>query len=235
MWTTVERGDLRPAGESRGSAEGLVSLALDIARTGPGTGPRELAWLTQVHGRTVLAVSPTDPAGDREAPEARHVGTGDALAATDPSVALAVLTADCAPVALGSPEGVFAAVHVGWRGLLAGVVEAAVGRMRELGAGEVAAAVGPCVHAGCYEFADAELDRVSAAYGEGVRARTASGRPALDLPVAVGAALDAAGAGRVPGVDTCTACGGGYFSHRARRERGRQAMVVWADGGRSDR
>ncbi len=212
-----------------------MSLALDIARTGPGTGPREVAWLTQVHGHAVLEVSPTGPTGDPAAPVARHAGTGDALVASDPSIALAVLTADCAPVALGSPEGVFAAVHVGWRGLLAGVVEAAVGRMRELGADAVAAAIGPCVHPGCYEFADAELDRVSAVYGEGVRARTAGGRPALDLPVAVGAALDAAGAASVPGVDACTACGGGYFSHRARRERGRQAMVVWADGGPSDR
>jgi len=212
-----------------------VSLALDIARTGPGPGPREVAWLTQVHGRTVLEVAPTALAGDPALPVARHAGTGDALVAGDPSMALAVLTADCAPVALGSPEGVFAAVHVGWRGLLAGVLEAAVGRMRRLGAGEVAAAIGPCVHAGCYEFGDAEIDRVSAAYGEGVRARTASGRPALDLPVAVGAALDATGAARVPGVDACTACDGGYFSHRARRDPGRQAMVVWADGGGPDR
>jgi len=235
VWTTVERGDLRPAGEARRSAGGLATLALDIARTAPGIGPREVAWLTQVHGRTVLEVSSTDPAGDREAPVAHHAGTGDALVATDPSMALAVLTADCAPVALGSPEGVFAAVHVGWRGLLAGVLDAAVGRMHGLGAGEVTGAVGPCVHPGCYEFADVELDRVSAAYGEQVRALTASGRPALDLPVAVGAALDAAGAARVPGVDACTACGGGYFSHRARRDQGRQAMVVWADGGRSDR
>ncbi len=212
-----------------------MSLALEIAGTDRGRGPREVAWLTQVHGRTVLEVSPTGPTRDREPPVARHVGTGDALVATDPSIALAVLTADCAPVALGSPEGVFAAVHVGWRGLLEGVVDAAVGRMHELGAGEVAAAVGPCIHAGCYEFGDAELDRVSAAYGEGVRARTASGRPALDLPAAVTMALEAAGAARVPGVDACTACGGGHFSHRARREQGRQAMVVWADGGRSDR
>jgi len=235
VWTTVERGDLRPAGEAHGSVERLVSLALDIGRTAPGGGPREVAWLTQVHGRTVLEVSSTDPADERGAPVARHAGIGDALMAIDPAMALAVLTADCAPVALGSPEGVFGAVHVGWRGLLAGVVEAAVGRMRGLGAGEVTAALGPCVHPGCYEFADADLDRVSAAYGEEVRARTASGRPALDLPGAVGAALDAAGAVSVSGVDACTACGGGYFSHRARREQGRQAMVVWADGGRSDR
>lgn len=193
-------------------------------------GDREVAWLTQVHGRTVLHVPPPDRDASRVAPVARHAGEGDALVANDPSTAVAVLTADCAPVALGSPEGVFAAVHVGWRGLLAGVVEAAVARMRELGALQVVGAVGPCIHACCYEFDGVALDGVAAVFGAGVRSHTRAGRPALDLPAAVGAALEAAGASRVPVVADCTGCAAGYFSHRARRDHGRQAMVVWAAG-----
>ena len=151
-------------------------------------------------------------------------------------MALAVLTADCASMALGSGEGVFAAVHAGWRGLVAGVVEAAVAAMRSLGATEVAGALGPCIHSRVLRVLRARPGpggRRSTATGSGAGPRT--GRPALDLPAAVAAALAAAGVAEVAGVDACTACGGGYFSHRARGDRGRQALVVWSDAARARR
>jgi copper oxidase (laccase) domain-containing protein len=45
------------------------------------------------------------------------------------------------------------------------------------------------------------------------------------------AALDASGAALVDVVDVCTACGGGQYSHRARGDAGRQALVVWSTPG----
>ncbi len=155
-------------------------------------------------------------------------GTGDGLVASAPSVCLAVLTADCASLALGSPEGVFGTVHAGWRGLVAGVVEEAVGAMRSLGASDVVGALGPCIHPGCYEFGQDDLDTVAAVYGDQVRGRTTTGRPALDLPAGVSAALAASGAEEVAGSSGCTACSDAYFSHRARGDTGRQALIVWA-------
>jgi hypothetical protein len=155
-------------------------------------------------------------------------GTGDALASTESSAGLVVLTADCASVALGSPEGVFAAVHAGWRGLVAGVIDEAVATLRAHGASDVVGALGPCIHAECYEFAGDDLDRVAGVLGSVVRGRTAAGRPALDVPAAVSAGLEAAGVAEVAGVDRCTACAGGYFSHRRRADVGRQALVVWS-------
>jgi copper oxidase (laccase) domain-containing protein len=155
-------------------------------------------------------------------------GTGDGLVASAPSVCLAVLTADCASLALGSPEGVFGTVHAGWRGLVAGVVEEAVGAMRSLGASDVVGALGPCIHSGCYEFGEDDLDTVAVVYGDRVRSRTTTGRPALDLPAGVSAALAASGAAEVAGSSSCTACSDGYFSHRARGDTGRQALIVWA-------
>ena len=143
-------------------------------------------------------------------------------------MALAVFTADCAPVALGSPEGVVGVVHAGWRGLEAGVVEAAVAAMRGLGATRVDAVLGPCIRAGCYEFGDADLDRLAARFGPAVRALTSGGRPSLDLPAAVAAALVAAGADLVDDHGGCTACSRDWFSHRARGETQRQATVVVA-------
>ena len=122
------------------------------------------------------------------------------------------------------------AVHAGWRGLRGGVVEAAVDSLRRRGATDVVASLGPCIHAECYEFGPVELESVAATYGETVRGRTASGAPALDLPAAVAAAVSRAGARMAAGVDECTSCAGGWFSHRARGDGGRQALVVWSSG-----
>ncbi|HUQ40036.1 MAG TPA: polyphenol oxidase family protein, partial [Acidimicrobiales bacterium] len=141
--------------------------------------------------------------------------------------ALAVLTADCAPVALASSEGVIAVAHAGWRGVAAGVIEATVAEMEALGATAIEAAIGPCIHAECYEFGPAELDGVAARLGDDVRSRTSAGRPALDLPAAVRAALRRAGVETVTDVDVCTACSPDHFSWRARQELQRQATVVW--------
>jgi YfiH family protein len=177
-------------------------------------------WLRQVHGDTVVTVSgPGAGAGTK----------ADAAVTASPRSVLAVLAADCAPVALVSPEGVVAAVHAGWRGLVAGVLERAVDAAYSLGATELQAVLGPCIHAECYEFGAADLDAVATKLGDAVRAVTTDSRPALDVPTAVRAALHGAGVADVDDVDVCTACSDDYFSWRARGELARQALVVWRD------
>lgn len=225
-WTSRAEGDAR-GGPGRPGTEGLDLSALSVPAGRPVTWPR------QVHGDRVVVV-------DR--PGAGRGEEADGLVSAHPGVALAVMTADCAPVALASEEGVVGAAHAGWAGLLAGVIEATVGAMRDLGASGVVAALGPCIHAECYEFGPAALDLVARRLGDEVRSATAGGRPALDVPAAVRAALAREGAVLVHDEDACTACavdgpppretGPGsppyrYFSHRARRDQGRQAMVVW--------
>ena len=188
--------------------------------------PLSWTWLHQVHGDRVVVV---------DEPGAQAGAYADAAVTARPGAALAIQTADCAPVALVADEGVVAAVHVGWRGLVAGVVEGAAEAVRRAGGSRLRAVVGPCIHACCYEFGAADLDRVVARYGDGVRARTLSGRLALDMPAAVASALARAA---IPGADVthagpgCTACGTPpMFSHRARGDSARQAMVVWLEGG----
>ncbi len=204
--------------------------------TADGTGPARpgrVYWMEQVHGCTVVTVDEPG-AGRRSGPHgvgAVWAGPGDGLVSVAPTASLAVLTADCASIALGSEQGVFGAVHAGWRGLAAGVVEATVEAMRARGAQAIVGALGPCIHPWCYQFSDPDLGRVAARYGDGVRGRTSEGRPALDIPAAVSAALAASAVAQVAGVDACTACAGGYFSHRARADRGRQALVVWSTAG----
>ncbi len=234
-----------------------MALAEDLGRTvGHATDPADIhdaplpvgvAWATQVHGADVLVVgSDSDQARsrrllgtlavDRALPSTEgfggchHVGNADALIGIGPDVPVAVLTADCCPVALATPEGLVAAVHAGWRGLVAGVIEATAQRLRTMGASEVVGVLGPCIHPASYAFSDADLAEVEALYGPSVRGHTASGGPALDLPAAVEAAFSRGGIRPLPGVGSCTAQSNRYFSHRARADGGRQALVVWWSG-----
>jgi len=175
-------------------------------------------WLRQVHGDRVVVVD--EPGGG--------AGRSADAAVTDRSgCALAVLTADCAPVALLGSNGVVGVAHAGWRGLVAGVLERAVEVMRAAGAGDVHALLGPCIRPGCYEFGADDLAQVARRLGDGVRGTTSTGAPALDVPAAVRAALGRVGVVDVGDVGICTACSPAHFSHRARRELGRQALVVW--------
>jgi YfiH family protein len=211
-----------------GRAEGDLGHAgawVEVDQVSPAVAARRRAvldrpwsWVRQVHGDAVVVV-------EHEGEGAGAVG--DALVAVAPGPVLAILTADCAPVALVGDNGMYAAVHAGWRGLLAGVVERAAAELRARGAGVVTAALGPCIHAGCYEFSAADLDTVAAGLGESVRGRTAAGAPALDIPAAVRAALANVDVDLVHDADVCTACSGAYFSYRARGEPARQAMVVY--------
>jgi polyphenol oxidase len=208
LWTDRAQGDFRS------------THVTPLVPGGP-TGNGPCHRLCQVHGSVVHLVT-ADAAG--------VVQTGDALVSVDPSARLLMLTGDCASIALGSPEGVFAAVHAGWRGLAAGVVESAVAAMRGAGASAVDGALGPCIHAECYAFSQPDLSSLVERYGDEVRGVTSAGGVALDLPATVRAAFARADVTEVPGVDRCTACDEGYFSHRARGDTGRQALIVWRDG-----
>lgn len=164
----------------------------------------------QVHGATVLRADRVGVLGD-----------GDAIVTTEPGLRIAVRVADCAPIALLA-DGVVGVVHAGWRGIVAGVIPAALDAMRALGATDIRAVLGPCIHAECYEFAGPELDDLVARYGESVRGTTSRGTPAFDVPAAVRAQL--------PGVvveSVCTSCSPEHWSFRARGEQERQAVVAW--------
>jgi YfiH family protein len=184
---------------------------------------RPWAWLRQVHGAEVVTVTAGGVVG--------VCGTeADGLVTADPGIVLAVHTADCAPVALWSPEGVIAAVHAGWRGIDAGVIDAAVASMRALGATTIDGWLGPCIHAECYAFGADDLARLSHRLGDAVVGRTAAGSPALDVPAAVATAAARAGVSSLIDDQPCTGCdGGSWFSHRVRGDEGRQATVVWRE------
>lgn len=214
----------------------------------PGVPRAPIYVARQVHGARVLVVP-----GALEAERARRAGRasqvleggvgdvarwercgdqvpeGDALVARGPGPAVAVLTADCVPLVVGSADGTFAVLHVGWRGLVAGVVEALSETLARLEVRDPVAALGPAIGPCCYDFSPedrAVVVRRAAGVGAAV---TRAGAPALDLPGAVRAVAEAAGMTVVAGSEPCTACSGRYFSFRARRDEARQATVAWCE------
>ena len=176
-------------------------------------------WLRQQHGREVVSVE--EPG--------QHAGAlSDAAVAFVRNAPVMVVTADCAPIVLVADNGsCVAAVHAGWRGLVAGVVDAAVALMRARDAEGISAALGPCIHAECYEFSDADLAPIVDAFGPEVGATTSQGTTALDVPAAVRACLARLDVKLVHEEEACTAHTPGYWSHRARGDKQRQATIAW--------
>jgi YfiH family protein len=147
----------------------------------------------------------------------------DGLWSDEPAQAMMLLTADCLPVAIARANGTspgLTILHVGWRGLLAGIVDAGA---KALGGGKLAAAIGPGIGPCCYEVGDEVAQPFQARYGEVVR----DGR--LDLWTAAERALHEAGCDEVERTDLCTYCHPElFFSHRRDKGRtGRQGVVAY--------
>jgi YfiH family protein len=179
------------------------------------TDPMRLLGLTQVHGTHVVTAIEPWQAGQGE--------LADAMVTDRPGLALGIVTADCAPVLFADSNGqIVGAAHAGWRGAVAGVLEATITAMTDLGApaGRITAAIGPCIAPGSYEVGPDLRDAVLAQSGSDARffaAGRGENRWQFDLPGYCAARLRAAGVGRVivMGVDTL-AEDERFFSHRRR-------------------
>jgi hypothetical protein len=109
-----------------------------------GVQPKNLLGLRQVHEATVHWV--TEPWEPGQLPQA------DAMITARRDFALSVITADCAPVLFSDDAGTcVGAAHAGWRGAVAGVLEATGMAMRSKGALGVRAVIGPCIRQQSYE------------------------------------------------------------------------------------
>jgi polyphenol oxidase len=126
----------------------------DVARTA-GVEPGALVRAHLVHGANVVVRR----SGDRIDHAGAPLAQADVIVSDDPSLVLAVQTADCVPLLLvDRRSGVVAAAHAGWRGLAAGVPGVAVKRLTsEFGSrpGDLAAAIGPSISAEKYEVDEA--------------------------------------------------------------------------------
>lgn len=175
--------------------------------------PEKLFSVSQVHGAAVV-----------EAPGVTSKTEADAVWTQTPGTAVGVRTADCVPILLQDVRsGRVAAVHAGWRGVVAEIVartlELWVARGTNLG--DVRAAIGPAIQRCCFEV-DGDLPaRFAAGFGDEVVVPVQGKvKRHLDLPRAVGLTLARAGvaASHVVTLPHCTVCDARFFSHR--RDRG---------------
>lgn len=218
-WFTGRPGNLS---HLRPHVPAELARARSAACAAMGLEPGALHLMRQVHGARVGVVDATVASGA----ELRGV---DALVTAEGGRALAVQVADCVPLLLASEAGPVAAVHIGRRGLVAGIVTAALGALRRLDAppASLHAALGPAIGGCCYEVPGDLRARVAASH-PAAAATTAWGTPALDLPAAVTASLHPAGVTRVLPPPGCTRCDPRqrWFSHRADPDTGRQLGVI---------
>ena len=151
----------------------------------------------------------------------------DGLWTDEPGLPILAMSADCLPIALARADGhrpAVAVLHAGWKGLLAGIVEAGA---QALGPGTLAAAVGPGIGPCCYEVGEEVAAPFRERFGDDV---LHEGR--LDLWTSAERALRAAGVERIDRFDRCTFCEPEtFFSHRRDAGRtGRQGVIAFVAG-----
>jgi polyphenol oxidase len=174
-----------------------------------------MAW--QVHGARVFEADGrgiVKPGTDFE--------QGDGLWTETLGRAIGLLTADCYPVVLARQDGTprLVVLHVGWRGLVEGILENGVTNV----GGPAAAAIGPGIGPCCYEVGEEVAAPFRARFGDDVM----HGRN-LDLAEAIERTLRAAGVESITRTGHCTSCEPElFFSHRRDRGRtGRQGVVAF--------
>lgn len=213
-----------------GSKDDPAAVQENRARVAAGLGADGLITAHQVHSAS--AVIAAAPWRREERPRA------DAIVTATPGLAVAVLTADCAPVLLVDPEArIVAAAHAGWRGALGGVIESTLATMEKLGGRRerIRAAVGPSIGQAAYEVGpefEAEFLDSDAASAQFFSRRGLHCRPHFDLAGYCTQRLVHAGVGTVRTLAPCTyEHGDDFFSYRRSRAQneadyGRQISAI---------
>ena len=209
----VSRGVYASLNCGPGSRDDPAAVLANRTRVQAKLGAQALLSAHQVHGALAVVASSAWPAAER--PRA------DAIVTATPGLAVSALTADCAPVLLADPSArVVAAAHAGWRGALAGILEATVAAMEGLGAKReaIAAVIGPTIGPAAYEvgweFQDAFLARDPRSGGF-FSLPAAGSRPHFNLPAYVADRLRRIGVASAAEPMPCTfAAADVLFSYR---------------------
>ncbi len=193
----------------------------------------ELATVHQIHSAEVVTTDQSWPQGGR--PRA------DAMVTDRPNLLLGILTADCAPVLFADHKAVVVgAAHAGWRGALAGVTDATIEAMEQLGSRRenIHAAVGPCIAQPSYEVDDDFRTRFVHADTDNARffVDGSSGKPQFDLEAYVVHRLIAAGIEEIEALNLDTYADADRFfsyrraTHRGEADYGRQLSAIAIPG-----
>jgi len=173
-------------------------------------------WLNQIHSTDVVVA---DGGND-------YVASADGLY-TSQRQALAILTADCLPVVLANASGSeYAIVHAGWKGLLGGIIENAVGLFEST---PVYGVIGPGISQAHYQVDQAFRDRFVDKLGDGASAAFAPdgiGHYKADLKLLARQKLVALGCEKISDVKLCSYANKNLYSFRRNKTIGRFATVV---------
>lgn len=208
-----------------GDAKSCVRMNRRILADLAGSAPK---WLHQVHGTEIVH-------GDEAAPEAEADGAWTAT----PGVVLAVQTADCLPVLLADAEGrAVMALHAGWRGLAAGILQKGAAKLREElhDNARILAWLAPRIGPEAFEVGEDVLEAMKATLPDAQSAFTAGKAPGkwmADLALLAKQALEGAGVDPKD-IEDCglstAADAGRFFSYRRDAgETGRHAALIWIE------
>ncbi len=215
-----------------GSSDDPGRVRQNRARVAHHLGSSDPAVLTVHQTHSAQAVVADRLIVDGELPKA------DAIATRTPGLAIGILTADCAPVLFADAEAqVVACAHAGWRGAVAGILEATVNAMTQLGAdaSRIFAAVGPCISQPNYEVGpefQAELLSLDPDNDKYFAQSSPNARPHFDLPAYVLARLARLELGSTSALGPCTfAAESQFFSYRRSKatnepDYGRQISAI---------
>lgn len=183
--------------------------------------PGEPRWLQQVHGTRTIEASQWQPEI-----------TADACATHEHNVVCAVMSADCIPVLLCDRAGhAVAAAHAGWRGLSAGILEAAV-RAMEVPRSSVYAYLGPAIGPCAFEVGRDVYDTFTgqSPHAEAAFTAVASDKWLCDLFRLARQRLIDHGVESIFGGEDCTYSNPElFFSHRRDKITGRMAALIWIE------
>ena len=213
-----------PSGCATQDDYGRIYRNYELVQSAIGCADRTRCWVHQVHGPAVVPISRGEPFESGV--------QADAMVSDDPSRLLSVRTADCVPVLIASDDGkVVAAVHAGWRGVIAGATPAAGMMVKQGAAKDVVAAIGPAIGFDAFEVGAEVIEQFERTFArrELVRMRE-DGKGHVDLRAAIRMQLVGIGVAedRIDMSDRCTFRDADeFFSHRRDKGvTGRMAALI---------
>lgn len=184
--------------------------------------PSEPLWLRQVHGTAVV-----------HAEQAGCLPQADAAVTGATNAVCVVMTADCLPLLICDRSGSkVAAVHAGWRGLQAGVIEAAVTQMKVQPA-DLMVWLGPAIGPQAFEVGAEVRQAFVSQHAEAERAfvPAGDGKWLANLYLLARQRLETMGIFAIYGGDLCTYTDAQrFFSYRRDGVTGRMASMIWLAG-----
>ena len=171
----------------------------------------EPIFMNQVHGNDVVEV---DEGSINQI-------TADALITRKRGLPLAVLSADCLPILIKG-ENIVGAIHAGRKGILNGIIERTITKMRELGGNELSATIGPAICGSCYEV---DIQMYLEAIEIDQNLATTLETHGLDLKKAAAGQLRSQKVS-VTDLGICTAHDPNFFSYRRDGISGRSVGVI---------